>query len=522
MRVRFPVAVVGALAALAIGAGVVTSIPAAQASGSNATGTPVRGGNLVIDIATPQQNFDVNQTSDNESIWTYDQIAQTLYINGANGKTLVPCLATSYSLSANKLQWTFQLRHGVKFSTGAPMTSSDVVFSIDQALNPNSVWSFIDSSIKSVKAKGPYSVVITTKHPWAPLLADLALFANAVVPNNFGGQTRAEFFQHPVGTGPFEMSQWVKGQYLKLVKNPYYWQPGKPYLDSVTYEAVSDASTRVLQLEGGKAQVIESAPFGLLSSIKAAGYDLGLFPSTRIDYVTMNELQKPLSNVDVRRAISYAIDTKAIMHALTFGYGKAANSPLMPSVNFYAPDSAMLTFNMAKAKAELAKSPYPHGGFSIDFITGSGDPIQTGVAQIVQAELANLGIKVNIRLMDPSQVTEQEQSFHFGMRETYWTMDIVDPDEWVSFGFDGEAGSYSNFTHYNNPQVNKLVTKAEETFSSSARAALYKQIDSLVASDAPMVWLGYSPYSYAYSPTVHGFFVCPEGNAHLEDVWLSH
>jgi peptide/nickel transport system substrate-binding protein len=520
-KMRARAVAVGVLAALVVSGAAGTGAAARQVEGPRAGGQPVPGGNLVIDIDTPQQNFDVNQTSDNESIWAYDQVAQTLYINGPDGKTLEPCLATSYSLSADKLSWTFQLRHGVRFSTGAPMTSKDVAFSIDQALNPNSVWSFIDGSIKSVSATGPYTVVVTTKHPWAPLLADLALFANAVVPYGFGGQSRAQFFQHPVGTGPFELSAWVKGEYLKLTKNPYYWEPGKPYLDSVTYQAVADAPTRVLQLEGGKAQVIESAPFALLSSIKAAGYDIGLFPSTRIDYVTMNELYKPLADVHVRRAISYAIDTKAVMQAIFFGYGEAADSPLMPSVNFYSPASAVLSYNLARAKAELAKSAYPHGGFSIDFITGSGDPIQTGVAQIVQDELSKLNIQVKIRLLDPSQVTDQEQSFHFGMRETYWTMDIVDPDEWVSFGFDGRAGSYSNFTHYNSPEVDKLVTEAEETFSSSARAALYGQIDNLVASQAPMVWLGYSPYSYAYSPGVHGFFVYPEGNAHLEDVWLS-
>ena len=193
----------------------------------------------------------------------------------------------------------------------------------------------------------------------------------------------------------------------------------------------------------------------------------------------------------------------------------------MPNVNFYSPDPALITYNLAKAKQELAKSPYPHGGFTIDFIAGSGDPVQTSVSQIVQAELAKLNIQVKIELMDPSEVTQQEQSFHFGMRETYWTMDIVDPDEWVSFGFDGEAGSYSNFTHYNNVQVDGLVTEAEQTFSTSKRAALYAEIDKLVATDAPMVWLGYSPYSYAYSPNVHGFFVYPEGNAHLENVWMS-
>lgn len=509
-----------ALTALLLATGCAGGAGAAGSPASSASGKPVRGGNLVIDVATPQQDFDVNTTSDNESIWTYDQVAQTLYLNGSDGKSLTPGLATSYALSASKLQWTFQLRHGVRFSTGAPMTSKDVVFSIDQALNPKSVWNFIDAPIKSVRAAGPYTVVITTKTPWAPLRADLALFANAVVPDNFGGQTRAEFFQHPVGTGPFKIASWVKGQSVKLVRNPDYWQPGKPYLNSVTYNAVSDASTRVVQLKGGQAQIIEAAPFAQLAALKAAGYQLGLFRSTRIDYVTMNELNKPFKDPHVRLAISEALNTKAIMKAVFFGHGQAADSPLMPTVSYYNP-VGLHTGNLALARKELASSSYPRGGFSIDFIAGAGDPIQTTIAQIVQAELKPLNIGVKIRELDPAQVTTQEQSFHFGMRETYWTMDIIDPDEYVSFVLDGKAGSYANYTHFNNPAINSLTSKAEVTFDSSTRQALYTKIQQLAAAQAPIVWLGYSPYDYVSSSAVHGFFVYPEGNAHLENVWLS-
>jgi peptide/nickel transport system substrate-binding protein len=105
------------------------AVASASAPASAAAGTPISGGDLVIDTATPPQNFDTNQTTDNESIWAYDQIAQTLYLNGPDGKSLVPGLATSYTLSADKLSWTFQLRPGVMFSNGTPMTSADVVFS---------------------------------------------------------------------------------------------------------------------------------------------------------------------------------------------------------------------------------------------------------------------------------------------------------------------------------------------------------------------------------------------------------
>lgn len=521
-RVRASVAAVciATIALVVAGCGSSRSGSGGGSTTVSGSGTPQRGGNLVIDSATPSQNFDVNATSDNESIWPLDEVAEELYVNGQDGKSLVPWLATGYTLSSDKLTWTFQLRHGVRFSNGQPMTSKDVVWSISQSLNPKSTWYFIDSPIKSVTADGPYAVKITTKQPWAPLLADLALFANAIFPDHYVGQSRAEFFQHPVGTGPFQFDQWVKGQYLRLKRNPHYWQPGKPYLDTITYQSVSDANTRVVQLRGGQAQIIEQAPFPLLSSLQSTGFQLGLFPSTRIDYVTMNEQFKPFTDPHVRLAIAEALNRPAIMQSVFFGHGQLATSPLMPNVSYYSP-VGLPSYSLAAAKKEMAASAYPHGGFTVDFIAGSGDPVQTSVSQIVAAELRPLGINVKIRQLDPSQVTAQEQSFHFGMRETYWTMDIIDPDEYVSFVLCGSCGSYANWTHFSNSQIDKLTTQAETSFNSSARATIYRQIQQLAGQQSPIVWLGYSPYSYVYSSKVHNYYVYPEGNTHFENVWLS-
>jgi peptide/nickel transport system substrate-binding protein len=203
-----------------------------------------------------------------------------------------------------------------------------------------------------------------------------------------------------------------------------------------------------------------------------------------------------------------------------FGHGQVADSPLMPNVTFYSPQG-LPSYNLAAAKQTLAGSSYPHGGFAIDFIAGAGDPVQSPVAQIVASELKPLGINVKIRQLDPSEVTAQEQSFHFGMRETYWTMDIIDPDEYVSFVLCGSCGSFANWTHFDDSTIDKLTAEAERTFSDRARAAIYAQIQKLAGEQNPIVWLGYTPYSYVSSSNVHGYDVYPEGNTHFEDVWLS-
>lgn len=488
-------------------------------------GTPVHGGSLTMDIPTSPQNFDIDSTNDNESIWALQDVAETLYSNAPDGKSVIPWLARSYTVSAGKLVWTFHLRRGVRFSNGRGMTSKDVVWSITQAAaKQDAANSYVDTAIKSVTAEGPYTVRITTREPWAPLLADLAMYANAIFPDHFLGESRAQFFQHPVGTGPFKLQTWVKGQYLKLVRNPYYWQKGKPYLNSLTLQTVSDSNTRIVQLRGGQAQIVEQAPFALLPSLQSAGLQVGLFPSSRIDYVTMNEQFKPFANVHVRRAVADAINRPAIMKAVFFGHGQVANSPFMPGLKYYSP-VGVPAYNLAAARAQLAQSPYPHGGFTVNFIAASGDPIQGPVSQIIASELGKLGIKVQVHQLDPSEVQAQEQSFHYGMRETYWTNDITDPDEYTSFTLCGSGpkcgGVFANFTHFNDPEINKLTLQGETTLNTAKRAAIYKRIQQLAAQQIPMVWLGYSPFSYAYGSGVHGFRVSTQGNTHFENVWLS-
>src|SRR5689334_23452664 len=249
---------VSALAALT-GCGGSSGSGSGSGSGTSAAaGTPVKGGDLVIARTADSQSMNNTTVFDNESIWVFEQIFQTLYTVTPNGKGVQPMLATSYKVSADKKTYTFTLRQGVKFSTGQPMTSADVKFSIDQARAAAKGWGYIDTAIKSVDAPTPSTVVVNLKYPWAPLLADLSLFSNGIVPANYGGKSETAFYNAPVGTGPFKWDYWHKGSALKLVRNTYYWEPGKPYLNSVTWTDTPSDNTRELQLKGGQAQIDRS------------------------------------------------------------------------------------------------------------------------------------------------------------------------------------------------------------------------------------------------------------------------
>jgi peptide/nickel transport system substrate-binding protein len=518
---RTVLAAVTALVILGAGCGGSSSGGGSGGSSGNAAGTPQYGGSVVIDRVADSQSMDKTTVFDNESIWVFEQIMEPLYTVSKDGKTVVPWLATSYTLSPDKKTYTFKLRPGVKFSNGQPMTSADVKFSIDAARVEDQGWGFLDVAIKNIETPDPETVVINTKYPWSPFLADIALFANGIIPKDYGGETKKEFYTHPVGTGPFMWDHWDKGSELVLKKNPNYWQKGKPYLDSVTWRTVGDDNTRELQLEGGQAQVDEFPPFQTVTKLQnTPGVKMTLFPSTRTDYMMMNERYAPLADVHVRRAISLAIDRDAIVKSVLFTHGLPANSFMPPQVPYYDANSPGLQYNMDQAKQEMAQSKYPNG-FNVDMLLGKGSADEHSYGQIIQQSLAQLGIKVGFTQVDPSIEFQNEQEFKYQLGFSYWTMDIADPDELVTFAVDPGSGAKSFYTDYSNADVIKWTHQAEHEFDTAKRQDLYSKIQAQAANDAFMAFLFYSPYRYAYTDKLNGFYVYPTGNYHMEDVWLS-
>jgi peptide/nickel transport system substrate-binding protein len=224
--------------------------------------------------------------------------------------------------------------------------------------------------------------------------------------------------------------------------------------------------------------------------------------------------------VHVRRAISLAVNRPALVKAVLFGNGKPANSLFPPQVPYYQAATQGLQFDLSAAKQEMAKSSVPNG-FSATILVSSGFSDYVTIATILQSELKPLGINLKIQQLDPNTANTNQQSLKYDMTLTYWTMDIPDPDELATFGVDPKSGARSFFTAYDNPTVVKATHDAEQTLATSARQDLYNTVQSDSASDAFMAFLYNSPYAYATSSSVHGFYVTPLGNYHLENVWLS-
>ena len=505
-----------AAASSAAGSSAAGSSAAGSSAPSSAAVTGKPGGTINLVRAQDAIGFDKTMVFSNASIWVYVNFWETLTIGSADGTKVEPWLAESWEQSDDKLTWTFHLKQGVTFSDGTPMTSADVKFSLDEASTTKGGWEFINSAFETITTPDANTVVIKTKYPWAPLLADLACPSNGILPNKYQGKAKEAFYTAPVGTGPFMWDNWSKGKSITLKKNPHHWRKDAsgqqlPYLDSVTWTVVPDDNTRGLQVKGGQAQINENPPYSSLDQFKGdPSAAVVLFPSTRTDYILMNEKRDFFADVNVRRAVSYSIDREGLIKTLLYGNGTPANSLFMPTVPYYDKNTPGQTFDMDKAKAALAASKFA-SGFSCTYSAMSGDSTDAAIAQVLQAALQELGITMKITNVDPSALHDAQSALNYDISHSYWTMDIADPDELVQFAVLPEGGGHSFDTNYNSPQAQALAKKAQQQFDTTERQATYTELQTLLANDAFLPPLFYQPLPYLVAKKVQNFLVKPTG-----------
>ncbi len=508
------------------------SLPSSSAHAASSAAAPVYGGTLVLANQVDADSLDPSGNPVNEVIWIDQNVYEKLVQADSTGTKIVPQLASSWTISNDGLTYTFHLRNA-RFQDGTAVTGADVVYSLTRAIANPKGWGFLLSAVKGVaaysagKAKSvsgitapdARTVVIALSHGWAPLLADLAIYANSIMPAALLKKEGAKFFNHPVGSGPYQITNWNKGTTITLKRNPYWWG-AKPYLDGVTINVVPNDNTRVLQLQGKQADIVENPPANLLSTLQATpNVQVALFPSTRVDFIQLDEHFAPFKDKSVRQAMNYAVDRAALVRIVLQGHGKPATS-FMPPMFGWDPNLTGYTYNLAKAKQLMAKSKYPHG-FNTYLIVVSNDVVGNGVAVILKSELAQIGINVSINNYELITAYHKEDGGASQMGERYWTNDIIDPDEVVSFAVDPNAGAHSFNTSYNNPAVTKLVHQAQVELNPTKRQQLYYQIQAISNNDAPLINLFYSPYRYAMGSWVHGFHASPLGAYQLQNVWMS-
>jgi peptide/nickel transport system substrate-binding protein len=482
--------------------------------GSSSPSSGATGSTLVIANAVKVDTLDPEANSVNESIWLDQNLYSRLLQPNATGTGLLPDLASSWTISPNGLTYTFHLRPDAKFSNGTPVTANDVVYSINRSRAFAGGWGFLLTAVKTISAPDQHTVVITLSQPHAPLLADLAMYAYSIVPESLVKAQGSSFFQHPVGSGPFMVTSYSPDSEVDLARNPYFYGT-KPKISKVRVLIVPDDNTRVLMLESKKVDVIENPPGNLVSQIDSTpGLSVQLYPSTRVDFVQLDEHFAPFKNQLVREALNYAINRKAIVQLAYQGHATPGSSFMPYKMKFWDSSLAPYPYDPAKAKQLLAQAGYPHG-FNTFLITVSGDVAGQAEAIVLKSELAAVGINVSIQSYELLTAYDKEDGGHSEMGERYWTNDIIDPDEVATFGADCQGGAFAFNSYWCNNQANTLVTEARGELNDSTRQQMYDQIQQIVYQQSPFIVIDYSPYRYGVGDWVHGFHVTPLGNYDL-------
>jgi peptide/nickel transport system substrate-binding protein len=267
---------------------------------------PQPGGKVVMTLYTDVFSFDPPVPADNPSIWTmlnvYDQL--TRVAPGSQG--VEPGLAESWETSEDGLTWTLNLREA-KLPDGTPLTASDVVFSLERTI-ASPVSGYLFSAFDSVTADDDRTVTITLSQPWAPMLADLSHYSSSITPQAPVEADPDAFFNAPYGSGPFSVVEWAKGDRILLQKNPNYWDAPKPYLDELEFRIIPDDNTRVIQLEAGEVDIATDLPYNQIETLRQTpGIEVLTDPLSRVDYIALNHLREPFGDVNVRKAVNYAV-----------------------------------------------------------------------------------------------------------------------------------------------------------------------------------------------------------------------
>jgi len=491
----------------------------------NPSGTPQRGGTLTFAIDSfPQDMNPYSSTADNISIAVFGAWWEFLVRPTQNGTGYEPRLASSYTVSPDSRTYTFNLRTGVKFSDGTPMTAADVMFSLHRAFtDPNSQIAFVGPKIASMTAPNAHRVVIKLKSAWPYLLADLSGFNAAILPMHLiQKEGYAAFLKHPIGTGPFMWSSSSPGVSITVVRNPYYWEKGRPYLNSIVFHVVAADTARATAVLGGQATLAEDPPLDQLASLKSnPAVKVYVFPSTLVELVALNVRKSPLNNEKVREAISLAIDRAGIVHAGLFGYGKPATTFLVgpPAQTFQNTALNLYPFDLAKARQLVKQSGVPlpiHLQFGV-----SQGLAQQAISTVMQADLAKIGIDLSVLQRDFVSNENALDSGNFTMNSTYWGNFVGDPSEQPLFWMDPAFCCQSYFTGFKDPAAIALVHRAVNATSATAAKPLFDQVQQSVAQTAHAIPLYFPELTYVASPKLLGFEANPYGTYPFEQLSLA-
>ncbi|MCO5168829.1 MAG: ABC transporter substrate-binding protein [Planctomycetes bacterium] len=501
-------------------------------------GEPRRGGTLIFGRGADTVSLDPADVTDGESVKAIEALFDTLVRYEAGGTEVEPALATAWEVSDDRKTWTFTLREGVKFHDGTALDADAVVFSFERQRDPAHefhqgefvYWQDQFSFVTRVSKKDERTVVFELDRPFVPFLTNLAMFTASIVsPAGFRAakEKGASPASMPVGTGPFKLAEWRRGDAIVLEAFDDHWG-GRPHLDKLVLRTIPDNNTRFELLKKGDLQAMDGlnlADVQLASQAK----DVTVLaqPGMNVAYLAFNNRRKPFDDPRVRQACAMALDLDRVAARIYYGLATPAANPLPPTLFGHNDDLRPRKQDREAAKKLLAEAGHPNG-FKTTLWTMTNPrpylPQPDKMAQYVKAALAQIGVEATIVPKEWASYLEEVQKAEHDMCFLGWTGDTGDPDNFLYVLLDKDnarVGSASNYSFYEDEVVHDLLGRARVEADPPRREALYKQAQEKIHADCPMVPLVHTTQVAAFRSKVRGFRLHPTGILDFRRTWLA-
>ncbi|MBH3362692.1 ABC transporter substrate-binding protein [Pseudomonas sp. URMO17WK12:I11] len=494
---------------------------------------------LVVCTEASPEGFDVVQYT---TAVTFDAAAETLFnrlVDFKPGTTDVqPALAERWDISADGLTYTFHLRRGVKFHTtdyfkpSRDLNADDVLWSLRRQLDPSHPWHdktsigypyfesmAFNSLLKSVDKTDDYTVVITLTRPEAPLLRDMAMGFTSIYSAEYGDQLlaagkTAELNSKPIGTGPFIFQRYNKDAQVRFKPNPDYFR-GKPPADALIFAIATDSNVRLQKLRANECQVaLYPKPDDVPSIVADPRLKVAQTEALVTGYIAMNTQHPYLRDVRVRKAINMAFDRQTHVDQL-FGKGNAlvGVNPYPPSMIGYNTDNQNPPRDLDQARALLKQAGVPQGTVITLFTRNGGGPTNPNPrlsAEMLQADLAQIGLKLDIRVMEWAEMLRRAKKGEADLVSSGWAGDNGDPDNFLTPLLSCEAASNGeNYARWCNSKFQALITRAREVSDNEERARLYSEALTVYDEDQPWISMAHPKVFTAMRDNVEGYVISP-------------
>jgi len=412
-------------------------------------------------------------------------------------------LAEKWEISDDGKTYTFHLREA-KFSDGSPLTATDVAFSYHRMrFQKDSAYAAPFQPLVKVEATDDKTVVMTLDRKFTPFLTLTEIWNTGIVPKAVVEKMGDDAFgKAPVTSGPFKFVDWKPGDRVTLARNEHYYRGSELHLDGLEFRYVPDDNTRVSMLQAGEIDVCLGVPAPRMAELKAAGFRADPEPSSATYDMLINHKVAPFDNLKFCQAVSYGIDRKAINDAVTLGLGVPASSVISPTLNFFNKSLPVIARDVDKAKELLAASGTQNASFEL--IQNAGTADEEKAAVLIQAQLAEVGITVNIAKIDPGEAWTKLTEGSYQAEMNWWYNETRDPDNALRWCVWGAGDNKSYYTNYNNDAVNKMIDQAAGEQDDSKRADLYAQVQKIAVEEVAQVAIYHPSWLNAYSPAVKG------------------